>query len=150
VTTGPNPTSHGATAATSTSGGAADGQDWSLGQIVGDITTDLSTLVRQELDLAKTEVKQEAGRAGKGAGMLAGAGVAGHLVLVFLSLCLMFLLDNWMPIEVAALITAAVWLVVAAVLGQMGRKALKEANPALPETQRSLKEDAQWARQQKS
>jgi hypothetical protein len=62
----------------------------------------------------------------------------------------MFLLDNWMPIEVAALITAAVWLVVAAVLGQLGRKALKETDPALPQTQRSLKEDAAWARQQKS
>jgi uncharacterized membrane protein YqjE len=132
---------------TSTSNGS---QDRSLGQIVGDVASDLSTLVRQELDLAKTEVKQEAGRAGKGAGLLAGAGVAGHLMLVFLSLCLMFVLDNWMPIEVAALITAIVWLVVAAVLASMGRSALNQTNPALPETQRSLKEDAQWARQQKS
>jgi len=137
------------TSSTTTSSGTP-GDDRSLGQIVGDVATDLSTLVRQELDLAKTEVKQEAGRAGKGAGLLAGAGVAGQLVLVFLSLCLMFLLDNWMPIEVAALITAAVWLVVAAVLGAMGRKALRETNPALPETQRSLKEEAQWARAQKS
>jgi len=125
-------------------------QNRSLGEIVGDVATDLSTLVRQELDLAKTEVKDEAKKAGKGAGLLAGAGVAGHLMLVFVSLCLMFLLDNWMPIEVAALITAGVWLVVAAVLGSMGRKALDQTNPALPETQRSLKEDAQWARQQKS
>lgn len=125
-------------------------EDRTLGQIVGDVATDLSTLVRQELDLAKTEVKQEAGRAGKGAGLLAGAGVAGQLMLVFVSLCLMFVLDNWMPIELAALITAAVWLVVAAVLGAMGRAALKQTNPALPETQRSLKEDARWARQQKS
>jgi uncharacterized membrane protein YqjE len=132
---------------TTTSNGT---QDRSLGQIVGDVASDLSTLVRQELELAKTEVKQEAGRAGKGAGLLAGAGVAGQLMLVFLSLCLMFVLDNWMPIEVAALLTAIVWLVVAAVLGTMGRSALKQTNPALPETQRSLKEDAQWARQQKS
>jgi uncharacterized membrane protein YqjE len=128
----------------------ADGQDRSLGQIVGDVASDLSTLVRQELDLAKTEVKEEAGRAGKGAGLLAGAGVAGQLFLVFISLCLMFLLDNWMPTEVAALIIAAVWVVVAAVLGQLGRKALNQTNPALPQTQRSLKEDAEWARQQKS
>jgi uncharacterized membrane protein YqjE len=139
---GPNPSSSTAT--------DTDGQDRSLGQIVGDVASDLSTLVRQELDLAKTEVKEEAGRAGKGAGLLAGAGVAGQLMLVFVSLCVMFLLDNWMPIEVAALIIAAVWLVVAAVLGQLGRKALKETNPALPQTQRSLKEDAEWARQQKS
>ena len=145
---GTHPTSPSTTAASSGSGTAED--DRSLGQIVGAVATDLSTLVRQELDLAKTEVKEEAGRAGKGAGLLAGAGVAGNLMLVFLSLFVMFLLDNWMPIEVAALITAAVWLVVAAVLGAMGRTALRETNPALPETQRSLKEDAQWARAQKS
>jgi uncharacterized membrane protein YqjE len=124
--------------------------DRSLGEIVSDIADDLSTLVRQELDLAKTEVKQEATRAGKGAGMLAGAGVAAQLGLVFLSLCLMFLLDNWMPIELAALITAAVWLAAGALLGMNGKKTLNRTNPALPQTQRSLKEDAQWAARQKS
>jgi uncharacterized membrane protein YqjE len=131
--------------------GQSDPQDGrSLGEIVSDVASDLSTLVRQELDLAKTEAKQEATRAGKGAGMLAGAAVAGLLLLLFLSAALMYLLDNWMPVEVAALIVAAVWLVVALVLASAGRKALKSANPQLPQTQRSLKEDAQWARQQKS
>jgi hypothetical protein len=124
--------------------------DRTIGEIVSDVADDLSTLVRQELDLAKTEVKQEATRAGKGAGMLAGAGVAGHLGLVFLSLCLMFLLDNWMPLELAALITAALWLAVATMLGMNGKKTLNRTNPALPQTQRSLKEDAQWAAHQKS
>jgi Flp pilus assembly protein TadB len=130
--------------------GSTGTSDRSLGQIVGDVTQDLSTLVRQELELAKTEAKQEARRAGRGAGLLTGAGVAGHLLLIFLSLALMFLLDNWMPIELAALITAAVWLLVALVLASAGRKALARTNPALPQTQRSLKEDAEWARQQKS
>jgi uncharacterized membrane protein YqjE len=124
--------------------------DRSLGEIVGDVAQDLSALVRQELQLAKTEAKQEAGRAGRGAGLLTGAGVAGNLVLVFVSLFLMFLLDNWMPVEAAALITAALWLVVALILAMTGRRALARTNPALPETQRSLKEDAAWARQQKS
>jgi Flp pilus assembly protein TadB len=122
----------------------------SVGDIVGDVAKDLSTLVRQELDLAKTEAKQEASRAGRGAGMLAGAGVAGHLVLLFLSVAVMYLLDNWIPVEVAAVIVAAVWLVVALVLGSAGRKALKTTNPQLPQTQRSLKEDAEWARRQKN
>jgi uncharacterized membrane protein YqjE len=124
--------------------------DRSLGEIVGDIADDLSTLVRQELDLAKTEVKQEATRAGKGAGMLAGAGVAGHLGLVFLSLCLMFVLNDAMPVEWAALIVAALWLLVAALLASSGKKTLAQTNPALPQTQRSLKEDKQWAARQKS
>ena len=122
----------------------------SLGEIVGDVTQDLTTLVKQELELAKTELKQEAARAGKGAGMLGGAGVAAVLFLVFLSLTIVFLLDNWMPLELAALIVAAVWAVVAAVLAARGRRELKRSNPQLPKTQQTLKEDAAWARAQKS
>jgi uncharacterized membrane protein YqjE len=124
--------------------------DRSLGEIVSDVAPDLSTLVRQELDLAKTEVKQEASKAGKGVGLLGGAGVAGHLALIFLSLCAMFVLNNAVPLEVAALIVTVVWAIVAAALGLSGKKALDRTNPALPETQRSLKEDAAWAKQQKS
>lgn len=134
--------------------GAADSAgpsaDRSLGDIVGSVAQDLSELMRDELELAKAEAKQEAARAGKGAGMLAGAGIAAHLILVFLSLALMFLLDGWMPTEVAALITAAVWAVIALVLATSGRASLKRSNPALPKTQRSLKEDAAWAKRQKN
>lgn len=122
------------------------GEPRSLGEIVGEVTSDLSTLMKQELDLAKVELKQEATRAGKGAGMFAGAGLAGHFVLVFLSLALMFLLDNWLPIEAAALITAGVWALVAAVLAVLGRSNLKKATPPLPQTQQTLKEDARWAK----
>ena len=128
--------------------GAEDSR--SLGQIVGDIGKDLSSLVRNELDLAKTELRQEASQAGKGAAMLAGAGVAALLLLMFVSLALTWLLDTWLPVEAAALITAALWGVVAAVLASAGRKAIREANPQLPKTQQSLKEDAQWARAHKS
>ena len=53
----------------------------SLGELLGDVTRDLSTLMRQEVELAKAELKQSATKAGKGSGMLAGAGVAGHFVL---------------------------------------------------------------------
>jgi len=122
----------------------------SLGQIVSDLTTHFGALVRQEMDLAKTEMRQEAAKAGKGAGMLAGAGVTGHLALLFVSLAFTWLLDNWMPVELAALITAVIWAVVAAVLASAGRKAIKESNPQLPQTQRTLKEDAQWAQAQKN
>ena len=122
----------------------------SLGAIVSDISADLSTLVRQEMELARTELKQEARRVGKGAGMFGGAGVAGHLTLWFLSLALVYLLDNWMPVELAALIVGVVWGVVAAVLAMQGRKEMKEADPQLPKTQQSLKEDVRWAKEQKS
>ena len=122
----------------------------SLSQIVGDISTDFTTLVRQEIDLAKTELKQEAATAGKGLGMLAGAAIAGLLVTLFLSWALIWLLDNWMPVELAALIVAVLWAVVTAVLASAGRKMLQQANPQLPQTQQTLKEDASWARAQKS
>ena len=122
----------------------------SLGEVVSDLSTDLSTLMKQEVQLAKVELKQEVSKVGKGAGMLGGAGLAGWFVLLFLSLALTFLLDNWLPIEVAALITAGLWAVIAAPLALVGRKELQEANPQLPQTQETLKEDVQWAKAQKS
>ena len=133
-------------------GGSPSGQDGtrSLGEIVGDITSDMSTLVKQEMDLARSELKQEISRAGKGAGMFGGAGLSGHFALFFLSFALTYLLDNWMPLELAALIVGLLWAVVAAVLALRGRAELKQATPPLPVTKQTLKEDAQWARTQKS
>jgi uncharacterized membrane protein YqjE len=128
--------------------GEGDGR--SVGEIVGEIASDLSNLVKQELDLAKTEAKKEAMKAARGAGMLGGAAVAAHLTLVLLSLCLMFLLDSWMHIAWAALIVAAVWGIVAAVLGLRDRKEFQEFNPSLETTQQTLKEDVQWAKEQRN
>ena len=138
--------------ATSTSGShvTETGDTRSLGEIVGDLSTDLTTLVKQELELARTELKAEATKAGKGAGMLGGAGVAGLLALILASFALSYLLDNWMPVELAFLITTLLWAIVGAVLAARGRTELKNTNPQLPETQQTLKEDAAWARAQKS
>ncbi|HET6625770.1 MAG TPA: phage holin family protein [Nocardioidaceae bacterium] len=122
-----------------------------MGDIVGDIAKDMSTLVRQELDLAKTELKQEATRVGKGAGMLGGAGLAGYLTVLFLSFFLMFVLADWFDdLKWAALVVAVLWGIVAAVLAMTGKKEIKQANPQLPTTQRTLKEDVQWAKEQKN
>lgn len=143
-------TVHGSPGTPGSPGSAPAGEDRSLGEILGDIADNLTTLVKQELDLAKTEAKAEAAKAGKGAGLLGGAGVTGHLALLFLSLAVMFLLDTWMHTALAALIVTLIWGVVAAVLGQRGRKELKQVNPTLETTQRTLKEDAQWAKAQKN
>jgi hypothetical protein len=129
---------------------AEPGETRSLGEIVGDIATNMSTLVKQEIDLAKSETRQEVAKVGKGAGMLGGAALAGFLTLFFVSFALAYLLDNWMPVELAALIVAVPWGIVAAVLAMVGRKNLKEANPQLPTTQQTLKEDVQWAKTQNS
>ncbi len=127
-------------------GNGADIGDVSLGALVGNLTGDLSRLMRAELALAKAEAKEEATNAGKGVGMLAGAGVGGHLVLVFASLALMWALGSLMPLGWAALIVAVLWGVVAGVLYAMGRKNLQRATPPMQETVDTLKEDAQWAK----
>jgi uncharacterized membrane protein len=111
----------------------------SLGELLGDVTRDLSTLMRQEVELAKAEAKQSATKAGKGAGMLAGAGVAGHFVLLFLSLAVMFALGALMPLGWAAVIVAVIWGIIAAVLASMGRKELKQIK-GLPQTGETLSE----------
>jgi uncharacterized membrane protein YqjE len=125
-------------------------EERSLGDIVADLGRDMTTLVKQEIELARTELKEEATKAGRGAGLLAGAGVAALLMLFLASCALAYLLDNWMPVELAFLITALVWAVVAAILAVMGRAALREVSPQLPETQQTLKEDASWVKAQKS
>jgi len=145
----PPPGGGGATAA-GTSGGASSGDNRSVGDIVGDIARDLSNLVKQEMQLATTEIKQEVAKAGKGAGFLGGAGVAGHLALISLTFTAIWLLDNWMPVELAALILTVVWGIVAAVLAQRGKKEMQSVDPKLETTQRTLKEDVQWAKGQKS
>jgi len=121
-------------------------EEASLGEIVGKLAADFSQLMRAEIALAKAEAKEEIKDAGKGAGMLAGAGYAGHLLVLFLSLALMFLLDVWLPIGWAAFIVAVLWGIVAAVLAMNGRKNLQRATPPMEQTVETLKEDAQWAK----
>ena len=101
----------------------------SVGELIGEVSKDLSTLMRQELELAKAEVKAEASKAGKGAGMLGGAGFAGYMVALFLSCALWWGLENVMDAGLAALIVAVIWGVIGAVLFVMGRKQLKQVNP---------------------
>lgn len=98
----------------------------SLGDIVSGITADLSTLMQQEVALAKAEATQSAKRAGKGAGMLGGAGFAGYFVLLFLSVSLWWALGVHIGQGWSALIVAVLWAIVAAVLAARGRKELAE------------------------
>ncbi|WP_153506381.1 phage holin family protein [Cumulibacter manganitolerans] len=94
-----------------------------IGRIVGNITEDLSALVRQETELAKAEIKQSASRAGKGAGLFAGGGVAAHMALLFLSIALWWGIANLIEsFGWAALIVGVLWAIAAAVMAAMGRK----------------------------
>ncbi|WP_239082767.1 phage holin family protein, partial [Actinoplanes teichomyceticus] len=116
----------------------------SIGELIGNISDDLSQLFRQEVELAKAEIKQEAAKAGKAAGMLGGAGFAGYLAVVLLSFAVVFGLDAIMPLGWAALIVAVVWAVIGAVLYASGRKKLKTVDPMPRRTVDTLKEDARW------
>ncbi|GIE93500.1 phage holin family protein [Paractinoplanes rishiriensis] len=121
-----------------------DVTETSIGELIGDISNDLSRLFRQEVELAKVEIKEEAGKAGKAAGMLGVAGFAGYLAIVLLSFAVVFGLSNVMDPGWAALIVAVVWAAVGAVLYVNGRKKLKTVDPVPRRTVDTIKEDAQW------
>ena len=130
--------------------GRPDVEGRSVGELLGEVTGDLSKLMRQEVALAKVELKEEAQQAGKAGGLLAGALAVGYLVLVFLSLALMFALDNVMGVGWAALVTAALLGIVTAVLFVVGRNKFKQVNPKPEQTVETLKEDVQWAKNRTS
>lgn len=111
----------------------------SVGELLSDVTRNLSTLMRQEVALAKAELTESGKNAGKGAGMFAGAAVGGHFVLLFLSLALMWGLDVIMPIGWAAVIVAVIWGIIAAILAAMGKKEMKQIR-GLPTTAETIKE----------
>jgi hypothetical protein len=126
--------------------GGADPRDRPIGELVKDLSQQTSTLVRQEIELARSELEAKGKVASKGAGMLAGATVAALLALGALSAGLIGLLDEVMPVWVAALIVMVLWAVVAAVLAGAGRNALRRATPPAPQTVETVKEDIQWAK----
>jgi hypothetical protein len=111
----------------------------SLGQLVGDVTRDLSTLMRQELALARAELKQEASKTAKGAGAMGGAGFAGYMTVLFLSIALWWALSHLVGHSWSALIVAVIWGIVAAVLAALGRRKLREVNPTPERTIDTLK-----------
>ncbi len=118
-----------------------------LGELFGEMTQNVTTLLRKEIELAKLETREEVSRVGRGAGMFAGAGLAAWLTLLFLSLGLAWLLDQAMNTALAFVIVGVVWGVVGAVLALRGKSEMKNVKP-LPETVATLKEDVQWAKQQ--
>ena len=128
-------------------GGTEDLRERSLGELLKQLSQETTTLVRQELELAKAEMTVKAKEGGKGAGFLGGAGVAGLLTLGALTATVIGLLDTFMKFWLAALIVTLIWGAVAAVLALQGRNKLQEATPPVPEqTQDSVKEDVAWAK----
>jgi uncharacterized membrane protein YqjE len=129
-----------------TQGGPIDAHEQSIGDLLKRLSQETSTLVRQEMALARAELSEQGRRAGTGAGMLGGAGVAGLLTLGALTAMLIALLDTAMTTWLAALIVTVVWGVVAGALALQGRNKIKDATPPAPQTVETVKEDVRWAK----
>lgn len=110
-----------------------DLRDRPIGELMKELANETTTLVRQELELAKAEAAQKGKRAGLGAGILTGAGLVGLLALGALTAFLILALDGVMPSWLAALLVALAFAAVASVLALLGRRRLKEAGPPKPE-----------------
>jgi hypothetical protein len=111
-----------------------------LGTLISEISQDLSTLMRQEVELAKAELTAEATKTGKAAGMLGGAGFAGYMVLLFVSIAVWWGLASAMDQAWAALIVAAVWTAVGVVLFLTGRDKLRTVRPKPERTVETVKQ----------
>jgi VIT1/CCC1 family predicted Fe2+/Mn2+ transporter len=122
-------------------------RDRPMGDVAGDLTRDLSLLVRQELDLAKAEMSEKGRTAAPGLGMIGAAGVVGLAAAGALTAFLILVLALFLPEWLAALIVGAVLAGVAYMLVQQGKKQVKEAGKPIPEqTIETVKEDVEWAK----
>lgn len=118
----------------------------SLGELVSTATRDLSTLLRKEVQLAKTEIKADVAAAGKGAGMLGGAGFVALLGLVFLSIAAAYGVSALgIPLGAGFLVVAVVYLGLAGVLALIGKKSLTRMSPPR-RTIETVKDDLAWAK----
>ena len=125
-----------------------DKQDRSIGDLLSDLASDTGLLVRQEIALAKVELSQKAAVAGRHIGYLAVGGAVGYAAFLALLAAIIILLANVMSWWLAALIVAILVGIAAAVLISKALATLKKMEIAPRQTVETLKEDAQWAKQQ--
>jgi uncharacterized membrane protein YqjE len=133
--------------ATSNHEQSVDMRERPVGELLKQLANETTTLVRQELELAKAEMREKAGKAGPGVGMWGAAGVTAVAALGSLTAFLILALDGAMPNWLAALIVGLVYSAIAGVLYASGKKKVEEAGSPVPEqTIETLKEDVQWAK----
>jgi hypothetical protein len=121
----------------------------SLGELLTEMTSELSTLFRQEIELAKTEARDELGQVGKAGALIGGAALAGWMGLMLLSLALAWLLDEALNRALSFAIVGVLWAIAALIL-QGGARSALEGLRGLPKTRQTIKEDLEWAKAQKS
>jgi uncharacterized membrane protein YqjE len=130
-------------------GTGGDLREQSTGDLLKQLSQETTTLVRQELELARAELTEKGKQAGKGAGLVGGAGVTGHMALFALTLTAIFVLATFMTGWLAALLVTLVWGAVAATLALIGKNRIQEATPPAPQTVETVKEDVRWAKNRK-
>ena len=123
--------------------------DASLGALFSDLSTDMSALLRDELSLAKVELKEEITKVGRAGGMFGGAALAGYMTIVLLSFAAAWGLAEVMAVGWAFLIVAVSWGIAAALLYLRGRDQFQKVHPKPELTIDTLKEDLRWAKKQK-
>ena len=121
----------------------------SLGDLFSDLSRETTTLVRQEVQLAKAELTQSATEAARGIGMLVAGGAVAYAGLFFLLLAIVFgLIEAGWDAWLSALVVGVVVVAIGAVLVLRARESLKPANLAPRRTIETLKEDQEWAKEQ--
>lgn len=124
-------------------------RDRPTGELLRDLSDHTTTLVKQEMELAKAELQEKGKQAGLGAGMFGGAGLFGLGAFAALTACMIAALDQVMEIWLAALVVAVAYAVIASVLAVTGKQKVKQAVPPVPEQAKdSVKEDMEWAKTQ--
>ena len=121
-------------------------EDRSLSELLSDVTTEIATLFRKEVELAKAETSEQVSRAAKAGGMLGAAAVIGFLDLILFSFAAAWALSEVVPEGVAFAIVAVVFAIVAGVLFIAGKKRLASVNPVPNQTVQTLKADVQVAK----
>ena len=119
-----------------------------LGDLFGDLASDMSNLVRQEVALAKLEVTQKAKYLGRNVGYLVVGGAVAYAGLLAVIAAIIMLLDNYMPAWGAALLVGVVVALIAWLMIGKAMSALQQADLTPRETVETLKEDATWMKQQ--
>jgi len=125
-------------------------EERSLGDLFSELASETSTLVRQEVALAQTELTQKATQVGKNVGFLVVGGAVGYAALLAVIAAVIIGLANFIPAWASALIVGAVVGIVAYLLISSALAALKKTDLTPRETVETLKEDAQWLKNQVS
>ena len=125
----------------------ADLRERSIGELFSKLSNETSTLIRQEMALARAEMTEKGKEAGKGAGLFGGAGAVGLLGAGAITAGIILLLDLAIAAWLAAIIVGLIYAGVAAFLGLKGRDQIQSATPPVPEqTVETVKEDVEWAK----